>query len=156
MSPAVSSGARPSGSPAPLLALEAQMRVIGRRVRRVVADRAASVDPSLGEIGYIVIESLHRNGAARQRDMVSALCVEKAAVSRAVSQLVELGLVERVDDPEDGRGHLLTLTKAGDRRIAAVVADRRARYAARLADWSSDEIADLVKMLERYNAAIEG
>lgn len=140
----------------PLLALEAQMRLIGRRVRRVAADRAAAVDPSLGEVGYAVLESLHRLGPSRQRDLVSALCVEKAAVSRAVTQLVDLELVERIDDPEDGRGHQLTLTKLGARRIGGVLADRRAVYAARLADWTPDEIAAFVAMLERYNAAIEG
>jgi DNA-binding MarR family transcriptional regulator len=143
-------------SAGPLLALEAQMRLIGRRVRRVAADRAAAVDPSLGEVGYAVLESLHRLGPSRQRDLVSGLCVEKAAVSRAVTQLVELGLVERVDDPDDGRGHQLALTKVGARRIAGVLADRRAVFAARLADWTPEEIAAFVGMLERYNAAIEG
>lgn len=139
----------------PVLALEAQMRVLGRRVRRVASERAAAVDPALGEVGYAVMEYLHRSGVCRQRELVASLCVEKAAVSRAVSQLVGLGLVGRVDDPEDGRGHVLALTEEGGERIVRVLSDRRAAYAAKLADWSADDIAAFVAMLERYNAAIE-
>jgi DNA-binding MarR family transcriptional regulator len=140
----------------PLLALEAQMRLIGRRVRRVVAERAAAVDPALGEVGYGVLEYLHRQGPSRQRNLVCGLAVEKAAVSRAVTQLVELGLVDRLDDPEDGRGHQLELSTRGRAQISAVLTDRRAVLATKLADWTPEEIADFVAMLERYNAAIEG
>lgn len=140
----------------PVFALEAQMRVLGRRVRRAAAERAAAVDPALGEIGYAVMEHLHRLGVCRQRDLVASLCVEKAAVSRAVSQLVELGLVGRVDDPDDGRGHMLALTEEGGARITAVLNDRRAAYAAKLAEWSAEDLAAFVAVLERYNAAIEG
>jgi DNA-binding MarR family transcriptional regulator len=139
-----------------ILALEAQMRVIARRVRRVVAERAAAVDPALGEVGYGVLEYLHRQGPSRQRDLVCGMSVEKAAVSRAVTQLVELGLVGRIDDPEDGRGHLLELSALGRKQISAVLGDRRAVLAAKLADWTPDEIAAFVSMLERYNASIEG
>jgi DNA-binding MarR family transcriptional regulator len=138
-----------------VFALEAQMRVLGRRVRRVVAERAAAVDPALGEVGYGVMEYLHRLGVCRQRDLVAGLSVEKAAVSRAVSQLVDLGLVGRVDDPDDGRGHMLALTEEGGARITGVLTARRTAYAAKLADWSAEDLAAFVAMLERYNAAIE-
>jgi DNA-binding MarR family transcriptional regulator len=144
------------GSTSSILALEAQMRVIGRRVRRVVAERANALDPALGEVGYGVLEYLHRLGTSRQRDLVGGMCVEKAAVSRAVSQLVELGLVERVDDPDDGRGHQLALTPVGAKRIGALLTDRRAVLAAKLADWDPAEIDSFVALLARYNAAIEG
>jgi DNA-binding MarR family transcriptional regulator len=138
-----------------LLDLEAQMAVIGRRMRRVVAERAAAVDPSLGGVAYGVLEHLHRTGACRQSELVTALSSEKGAISRAVQQLVDLGLVARVADPDDGRAHQIAISAEGGRRLQDVVSSRRATYAERLADWSPDEIAGFVSALARYNAALE-
>lgn len=135
--------------------LEAQMAVIGRRLRRVVAERAAAVDPSLGAVGYAVLEQLHRHGVCRQSELVTVLSSEKGAVSRAVQQLVELGFVTRLEDPEDGRAHLVDVTPAGRQRLEGVVAARRAAYAERLADWDPAELEAFVASLARYNAALE-
>lgn len=139
----------------PLLDLEAQMAVIGRRMRRVLAERAGAVDPSLGAVGYGVLEHLNRNGECRQTELIGALGSEKGAISRAVQQLVDLGLVARVPDPDDGRAHQIAITAEGSSRLDSVVAARRAQYAERLADWSPEEIAGFVATLARYNAALE-
>ena len=145
-----------AGLPTPELRdLEAQMAVIGRRMRRVVAERAAAVDPVLGAVAYGVLEHLNRSGECRQTELVSALGSEKGAISRAVQQLVDLGLVARVTDPDDGRAHQIAISAEGARRLEDVVAARRASYAERLADWTPDEIAGFVAALARYNAALE-
>jgi len=139
----------------PLLELEAQMAVIGRRMRRVLAERAAAVDPTLGAIGYGVLEHLSRSGECRQTELVHTLGSEKGAISRAVQQLVDLGLVARVTDPDDGRAQQIAITAEGASRLDGVVAARRASYAHRLADWSPEEIAAFVATLTRYNASLE-
>lgn len=138
-----------------LLELEAQMAVIGRRMRRVLAERAAAVDPTLGAVAYGVLEQLHRYGDCRQTELVHTLGSEKGAISRAVQQLVDLGLVARVPDPDDGRAHQIAITAEGTSRLQGVVAERRAAYAERLADWTPEEIAGFVATLVRYNAALE-
>ena len=139
----------------PLRDLEAQMAVIGRRMRRVLAERAAAVDPTLGAIAYGVLEHLSRHGECRQTELIGALGSEKGAVSRAVQQLVDLGLVARVADPDDGRAHQIAITDDGARRLDGVVAARRAMHAERLADWTPEEIAGFAATLARYNAALE-
>lgn len=138
-----------------VLALEAQLRVLARRVRRAVADRAAALDPAVGEVGYAVADHLYRHGDLRQRDLVCMLAIEKAAVSRSVTQLVDLGLATRVSDPDDGRGHVVALTPAGRDRLEAVVRARRAEFAAKLAGWEDDELDAFVALLERYNTSLE-
>jgi DNA-binding MarR family transcriptional regulator len=138
-----------------LLELEAQMAVIGRRMRRVLAERASAVDPSLGAVGYGVLEHLSRHGECRQTELIGALGSEKGAISRAVQQLVDLGLVARVPDPDDGRAHQIAITAEGTSRLDGVVTARRASYAERLADWTPEEIAGFVATLARYNAALE-
>lgn len=139
-----------------VLALEAQLRVLARRVRRAIAERATALDPAIGEVGYAVADHLYRHGDLRQRDLVCMLAIEKAAVSRSVSQLVDLGLVRRDVDPDDGRGHVVALTPAGRERIEAVVRARRAEFAVKLAGWEDDELDAFVAMLERYNTSLEG
>lgn len=131
------------------------MAVISRRMRRVLAERAAAVDPTLGAVAYGVLEQLHRLGDCRQTELVHTLGSEKGAISRAVQQLVALGLVARVPDPDDGRAHQIAITAEGASRLQGVVAARRASYAERLADWTPEEIAGFVATLARYNAALE-
>lgn len=138
-----------------IVELEAQMGVIGRRLRRVVTERATAVDPSLGAVGYGVLEHLLRHGDCRQTELVTALGSEKGAISRAVHQLVDLGLAGRVGDPDDGRAQRIAITDLGAERLAAVSAVRRAAYAQRLGDWTPAEIEAFVQMLARYNAALE-
>lgn len=41
--------------------------------------------------------------------------MDKIAVSRAATVLIERGFVQRADNPEDGRSHLLSLTGNGQR-----------------------------------------
>ncbi len=142
-------------TPDVLLELEAQMGMVARRLRRVVAERATAVDPSLGAVGYAALEHLQRHGELRQSALVAALGSEKGAISRAVQQLADLGLVERVEDPDDGRAHRVAITDQGSARLAAVSAVRRAAYAERLGDWTPAELDEFVAMLARYNAALD-
>jgi DNA-binding MarR family transcriptional regulator len=135
--------------------LEAQMGVLARRIRRVVAERAAAIDPSLGHVGYSVFAHLGSTGACRQTDLVCALLTEKGAVSRAVQQLVDLGLASRVVDPDDARAQLVALTGLGEKRFAAGAEARRAAYAERLAGWTPDELDTFVALLARYNQTLE-
>lgn len=135
--------------------LEAQMGVVARRVRRVVAERAAAIDPALGAIAYSVLDHLATQGPCRQSDLVSALSSEKGAVSRAVQQLVDLGLAVREEDPRDGRACVVTLADEGRRRLDALVRRHRSAYAEKLSGWSPEELEEFVRLLGRYNESLE-
>lgn len=139
-----------------VLALESQLRVLSRRVRRVVAERATSLDPALGEVGFAVADLLYRSGEQRQRDIVACLAIEKAAVSRAITQLVELGLATREPDPTDGRGHVVALTDVARERLEKLLSERRAQLIEKIAGWSAEDLDTFVALLERYNTSIEG
>lgn len=135
--------------------LEAQMGVLARHFRRVVAERAAAIDPALGHVGYSALMHLGRTGACRQTALVCALLTEKGAVSRAVQQLADLGLASRVVDPDDARAQLVALTELGEQRFAAIVEAGRAGYAERLAEWTPEDLDAFVALLTRYNQALE-
>ncbi len=49
--------------------------------------------------------------------------VTSGTMTNRVDQLVKVGMVERVQNPEDGRGFLIRLTQNGFKAIEAAVSD---------------------------------
>ncbi len=136
--------------------LEGQVGVMLRRLRRVLAERARAVHPDLQTSSYLMLTWLGQHGAQRASAMAEAFGIDKGAISRQVQHLVDLGLVERAPDPDDGRATLVSATPEAERRVAAVRDQRRAWFDDRLRDWSEDDLSAIVGLLERYNAALDG
>lgn len=134
--------------------LEHEMGVLVRRLRRLIAERARLVHPDLAPIGYSMLMAL-QDEPRRASELVDLFSIDKGAVSRQVQALLELELIERSPDPEDRRAAILTITDEGTRRLDTVREKRRAELLGRLSSWSSDELADFVNALSRYNAALE-
>jgi DNA-binding MarR family transcriptional regulator len=136
-------------------ALEHEMGVLVRRIRRLIAERARMVHPDLSPVAYSMLMALNDSGPRRASDLVDLFSIDKGAVSRQVQSLLELGLIERTPDPEDRRAAILAITEEGARRLETVREKRRAELLGRLSSWSSDELSDFVGALARYNAALE-
>ena len=135
-------------------ALEHEMGVLVRRLRRLIAERARLVHPDLAPVGYSMLVAL-QDEPRRASDLVDLFSIDKGAVSRQVQALLELDLIERTPDPEDRRAAILAITDEGARRLATVSEQRRAELHGRLVSWSSEELADFVSSLSRYNASLE-
>ena len=135
--------------------LEHEMYVLVRRIRRVIAQRARMVHPDLSPVAYSMLMALDDSGPRRASDLVDQFDIDKGAVSRQVQSLIELGLVERAPDPEDRRAAILTLTPEGVRRLEAIGVARRRDVNEKLGDWSSEEVLGFVRVLSRYNQALE-
>jgi DNA-binding MarR family transcriptional regulator len=139
-----------------LRALEHEMGVLVRRIRRVIADRARMLHPELSPVAYSMLMALNDSGPRRASDLVEIFSIDKGAVSRQVQTLLELGLIERTPDPEDRRAMILAITDEGSRRLANLTLARRNEVSARLDDWADEELRAFVKSLSRYNSALEG
>jgi DNA-binding MarR family transcriptional regulator len=135
--------------------LEQEVGVLLRRIRRVIGERAHTVDPSLQPGAYLVLAHLAEAGPSRASAVVAAFDLDKGAVSRHVRTLVDLGLVLREPDPADGRATLLRATGEARRRLDDVAETRRARLDERLGDWTPEELRSFVDALARYNATLE-
>jgi DNA-binding MarR family transcriptional regulator len=72
-------------------------------------------------------------------------------VSRQIARLEELGLVERVADPTDGRARQVQLTEVGTRRLDTVRTDRRAKLRAIFDSWSTEDITSFSALLGKLN-----
>ena len=136
-------------------ALEHEMGVLVRRIRRLIAERARMVHPDLSPVAYSMLMALNESGSRRASDLVGLFSVDKGAVSRQVQSLLELGLIERTPDPEDRRAAILAITALGHDRMEAVAEDRRTEIRERLGDWTDDDLASLVGSMARYNQALD-
>jgi DNA-binding MarR family transcriptional regulator len=93
---------------------------------RHLPDRAAlSASMALG--------TLHREGPVRVTALAAAGGVGQPSMTELVNRLQRVGLVTRVDDPEDGRAALITITNAGRALLDDQRRERRQRVAELLA-----------------------
>jgi len=136
--------------------LEREVGVLIRRVRRVIGERARAVHEELQPASYLMLSWLADEGPVRASSMVESFHIDKGAVSRQLQQLVELGLVERTPDPDDGRATLVAASDDAVRRLADVAEHRRKWLDEQLGDWSADELARFADLLERYNRSLNG
>lgn len=60
-----------------------------------------------------VLAALAEAGTVKTGHVIESTTLEKMQVSRAVARMEDRGLLERLPDPDDGRGWLLRLKPAG-------------------------------------------
>lgn len=111
--------------------LAADLRGVCMRVSRRA--RFENTD-ELAPHQFSVLAQLEK-GTRRPVDLARAESVSAPSMSRTLAGLTGAGLVERQDDPQDGRSALLSLTPQGRDALRRV---RRSRDA-----WMSERIADL-------------
>lgn len=127
-----------------------------RRVRAYTNGHLAEVHPDLDYNTFVVLVAVHdAPGRVRASDLVGDLYVHKSTISRAVSTLEGLGLLNRVTDPEDGRAQVLTVPKKAGDRITAFRERSHAELGELLADWTEEEVATFVRQLTRLNDGAE-
>ncbi len=135
--------------------LEQEVGVMIRRIRRVIGERARSVHPDLQSSSYLMLTWLNQHGAQRASAMAEAFGIDKGAISRQVQHLLDLGLVDRTPDPDDGRATLVSVSAEAATRINQVNDDRRRWLDDRLVDWPDSDLSEFVRMLSSYNAALD-
>jgi DNA-binding MarR family transcriptional regulator len=134
--------------------LEHEIGLLLRRIRRGIAERAVQVHPELNATSYTLLGTLSEFGPRRAADLAELFAMDKGTVSRVIHQLLELGLVERAPDPDDGRASIISVTEDATTRLAHMHELRRALFGERLADWDPDEIEQLGSQLGRFNLAL--
>lgn len=135
--------------------LEQEVGVLIRRVKRVIGERARAVHEDLQPASYLMLSFLVSSGPQRSSVLSDRFGVDKGAISRQVQHLVDLGLLDREPDPDDGRATLVSASADAVRRMQAIARDRRTWLDERLGDWSQDDLRVFVTGLSRYNAALD-
>ncbi|MGY1848628.1 MarR family winged helix-turn-helix transcriptional regulator [Blastococcus sp. SYSU DS1021] len=133
------------------VSLEREIGLLLRRSRAISTRLARELHPDLDGAAYGLLALLQDAGPLRASDLVARLGLDKSTVSRQLSSLVELGLVDRAADPDDGRAQVLRPSAEGAARLAGIRTARRARWESDLADWPAEDVATLAILLERLN-----
>lgn len=97
------------------LHLQRATRIVARRFD----DALRPLDLTNGQFSLLI--SLNRPGPARLGSVANLLGMDRTTLTAALKALERRGLVKIAIDPEDRRGRLLTLTKAGKALIAKAV-----------------------------------
>jgi DNA-binding MarR family transcriptional regulator len=135
--------------------LEREVGVMVRRIRRVIGERARSVHPELQSSSYLMLSWLQQHGPMRASAISECFGIDKGAISRQAQHLLELGLVDRTPDPDDGRATLLSASEAAIARLDEVREASRVWLDDKLGDLPDAELAQFVHLLGRYNAALD-
>lgn len=129
--------------PAPLVNMASRsfMRLGERRVR------------AFGfSVGQLPVLYLLRDGSAKsQRDLARAAKIEQPSMAQILARMERDGWIRRTPDPDDGRSHRVSLTKAALAKLPAARAALDAGSAEVLAGFSATETATLLKLLRRLN-----
>ena len=121
---------------------------IGRLMRqRIVGDQ---LEPAT----YWVLKNLVRS-SMRITELATSTQLDTSTVSRHITQLERSGLVERSQDPDDGRAHRIGLTAEGRAQLDASIARRREALASTFEGWDPADLAELDRLLSRVVAGIE-
>jgi DNA-binding MarR family transcriptional regulator len=135
--------------------LEVELTRLLRRARGAQQRTAADVHPDLDSAGYAVLVAVRElsaaGGGARGGEVSEVLGLHKSTTSRNLSTLEDLGLVERVADPDDARARQVRLTGAGAAALDRSFEGRRERLRSQLRSWESSDIAELARLLRRLN-----
>ncbi len=135
--------------------IEQEVGVLIRRVRRVIGERARAVHPDLQPSSYLLLAHVAEVGPIRASALVDAIGIDKGAVSRQSQHLVDLGLLTRTQDPDDGRATLLAVSADARSRLDRVSRTRSERFGQLLGEWSDDDLADFASRLARYNDTLD-
>lgn len=132
-----------------------RLAITSNRVSRMVA-RAYRARFGLSIWEWRTLAILGEGRSITAQDLADMAAMDKVAVSRAVKNLVDRGLVERVAHEGDGRSRLLHLTADGKQVYQDVVPMARQAEARLLERLSVDEREQLSRLLEKVRVSAQG
>ncbi|MGA9869955.1 MAG: MarR family transcriptional regulator [Rhodococcus sp. (in: high G+C Gram-positive bacteria)] len=121
-----------------------------QRIRERKLAQLSAESEGVEGAAFVCLFRLLRDGPMRSSELAALINSDPSTVSRQVAQLVDHGHVERVRDRLDGRAYVLAVTETG-----RIVADRMHRQRTAnlglvIEDWSPDDRAALVGLLDRF------
>lgn len=96
-----------------------------------------------------VLTLLGRYGDMRMSRLAELLAVDMSVTSRHVAHVAGRGWIERLPDPADKRSRILRLTPSGHDQIGELSRRTTELLTHRLADWSDEEVGQLVRLMGR-------
>lgn len=128
--------------------------VLARHWRQAIDARVHAA--GLSDATWRPLIYLHRMGdGVRQKELARSLGMDSSSVVRLLDILAARGLVERREDPADGRAKTLHLTDAGRRVVTDVQHLLSSFEDGLLAGLEDAEIGSLLQSFDRIDAALD-
>ena len=106
-------------------------------------------------IQYVIMSWVRDGIAVNPKDICAQYRHDSGALTRVIDQLAERGLVERVRRDRDRRKVELQLTPAGRETIESLVPLVVEKLNAALAEFSSEEVKELLRLLIKLNTKLQ-
>ena len=119
--------------------------------RRTIRSAAATLAPDLQPAAWPVFREVIARGRVQASTIVTALGMDKSAVSRHVKELREHGLGDAERDEQDARVFWITPTPSALASSAEIVALQQQRLRARLEAWSPEDVERFAELLDRLS-----
>ena len=95
---------------------------IFRSVKKALRLHRSMVDRTLGPAMYQgqvpIIVYIEKNPRCRLIDIANGLNISRAAVTKSIDRLVNNGMIEKIEEPDDHRVCRVALTNGGKKKIA--------------------------------------
>jgi DNA-binding MarR family transcriptional regulator len=106
-------------------------------------------------IQYVILSWLRDGIAVNPKDICVQFRHDSGALTRVIDQLADRGLLERVRRDRDRRKVELQLTEAGRKTVSALIPLVVEKLNLALADFSSDEVEEFLRLLLKLNTRLQ-
>lgn len=94
-------------------------------------------------------------GQQRLSDLPKEIPLDLSTISRHCATLARDGLLERAEDPTDGRAVRVNLTPAGRAHLSLLRSEQTSRLKNATAHWKPEDIAELMKLTNQMSEDLE-
>lgn len=129
------------------LTLGTRMKRIGERLQADTQKIIESFGAPIQASQYPFLAALDRLGPLTIGEFAEAIGITQPGATRTVGQLVKLGLLESETAPDDQRRRIVSLTREGQRLVAAAKRDVWPRIREAVADLCGDLDGPLLDQL---------
>jgi DNA-binding MarR family transcriptional regulator len=124
---------------------------ITRLARRLRQEAGTDLGPSQ----VAALATIERHGPLSPSELAELERVKRPTATRILRHLEEAGLVERVKDPEDGRGSIVSVTADGRTHLKRLRARKTAYLASRLDKLSAEDRRTIERAAELMEGMLE-
>jgi DNA-binding MarR family transcriptional regulator len=96
------------------------LRMVSNAVSQEFARKVAGEDVTVAE--WTMLRSLYGGGAISPSALARKMGMTKGAISKLADRLLEKDLIERAENPNDKRGHSLSLSTLGAKKVPVLAA----------------------------------
>ena len=124
---------------------------ITRLARRLRQEAGTDLGPSQ----VAALATIERRGPLSPSELAELEHIKRPTATRILRHLDEAGFVERVKDPEDGRGFILSITTSGRTHLRRLRARKTAYLATRLDRLGAEDRRTLERAAELLEGMLE-